>query len=127
MPLWNTTVEIYENGQIAPQYQGQSNDVRFAARASDLIKSHAKTYGNTQPFFLYLALNSPHSPIEAEQRFLNLYKDPAITSYPLYHTYLAMISSVDESVKKVVNALKYHNLWDNTLFVFSTDNGTLKV
>jgi hypothetical protein len=44
-------------------------------------------------------------------------------SYPLQKTLYGMISQVDESVGKVVQALKAQGLWDNTLLIWTTDNG----
>lgn len=108
---------------MAPWLQGQSCDRRYANRTVSIIHEHASQYGNSAPLFIYLALNSPHSPIEAEQEYLDLYKNPNITGYPLYHTFLAMMSSLDDVVGDVVTALKTTGLWQNTILIFVGDNG----
>jgi len=73
-----------------------------------------------QPFFIYLAYNAPHVPLEAKeedkQKF-NFIKDKD------RRTYAAMVYAVDRGIGKVVEALKETNQLENTLIVFLSDNG----
>ena len=72
------------------------------------------------PFFLYFALHNTHGPIEAPRRFIDMYN----FSLPLRNTFDAMVSVVDESVANVTRALRETGMWNNTLFVWATDNGS---
>lgn len=118
----NTIYDIW-NGNPAAHLLGVPNDKRFTQEAVDVINNHASTYGTAGgvPLFIYLAYNSPHSPIEAEQEYLDRYPD---ISYTLQKTFYAMISSLDDGVNNVTTALKSSGLWDNTILVWQTDNGS---
>jgi len=74
-----------------------------------------------KPFFLYFASLAPHAPYQAqkadEDRYASTIKDPT------RRTYAAMITSVDDQVGRIVAALDKRGLRDNTLIIFSSDNG----
>jgi len=69
---------------------------------------------------MFLAFTVTHSPIEAPQRFLDLYPKSWVDGR---RTYAAMASALDEAVGNVTTALKSTGMWDNTLLLFSSDNG----
>lgn len=73
-----------------------------------------------EPFFLYLAYNAPHSPIQAPER----YKD----SFPHIkdkkrQVYAGMVKAVDDGVGRVLDTLDQLELSDNTIVFFLSDNG----
>ncbi len=73
-----------------------------------------------QPFFLYLAYNAPHAPLQASQKYLDRFtqiKDPR------RKTYAAMVSAVDDGVGAVLDKLQQLNLTENTIVIFLSDNG----
>jgi arylsulfatase A-like enzyme len=73
-----------------------------------------------RPFFLYLAYNAPHTPLQA------LKSDYDALSKIENHTlrvYGAMTRSLDRGVGRVLEALEAHGLEDNTLVIFTSDNG----
>ena len=71
------------------------------------------------PFFLYFALNIPHYPEQALEKFGERYKD-----LPMPHrSYAAMISTTDHYIGKVLAKLTEHGLRDNTIVIFMSDNG----
>ncbi|MDB4474058.1 sulfatase-like hydrolase/transferase [Opitutaceae bacterium] len=73
-----------------------------------------------RPFFLYLAYNAPHSPLEAREEDLALYSDIKDEKRRIY---AAMVHAVDRGVGRVVDALKRNDVYENTLIVFLSDNG----
>lgn len=73
-----------------------------------------------QPFFLFLAYNAPHSPLQAKAADLKLY---AHIKDEKRRTYAAMVHAVDRGVGRIVDALKKSEAFDNTLIVFLSDNG----
>ena len=87
----------------------------FTAEAVDFIKGHAE-----EPFFLYLSHTTPHTPLQATARYLEDYRH---ISDQRTRVYAAMVASLDESVRRVVEALQAIDQYDNTLLVFSSDNG----
>jgi arylsulfatase I/J len=72
------------------------------------------------PFFMYLAFTAPHTPYQAPQRYLDMYKN--ITD-PQRQAYAAQITAMDDQVGAVVAALNKKGIRDNTLIIFSSDNG----
>jgi len=101
----------------APEVVGQYTGTRFADAAVDYINAHPAA----TPLFMYVALHNTHAPIEAEPADLALYAN--ITWKPK-QTYYAMMSAVDRTVARVVAALRARGMWDNTLLVWTADNGT---
>lgn len=87
-------------------------------RAVDFIERH-----DDQPFFLYLPHFGVHSPYQAKEELITQFKDkPGVDGHD-DPTYAAMIKSVDESVGRLVTTLEKLGLADNTLVIFSSDNG----
>ena len=78
----------------------------------------------TRPFALWLAHHAPHGPLQAPEALVQKYerrlgKD---TSKAVAVTY-AMIEAMDTGLARVFQALKDEGLWENTLIVFTSDNG----
>jgi arylsulfatase A-like enzyme len=118
----NQIHDLFRDGNPAVLEYSIPADVLYSTEAVSIINKHVLAYGTTStPLFLYIAPNTPHNPTEAEQRFLDLY--PNITD-PLQQKFYAMLSAHDEGVKNVVEALQTTGLWENTLFVWASDNGS---
>jgi arylsulfatase A-like enzyme len=87
-------------------------------RAVDFIKR--KKDG---PFFLYLPHFAVHAPHNAKPELIAKFKDKAPAGGHYDPTYAAMIYSVDESVGRILALLDELKIADNTLVIFSSDNG----
>ena len=85
--------------------------------AVNIIKNH----NTSKPLFLYVASLAPHAPYQAPKQDIDAYKDAAGDAHR--HTYAAMITELDTQVGRIVAALKQKNMLDNTLIIFSSDNG----
>lgn len=72
------------------------------------------------PFFIYLAYNAPHGPLQATEKYLQRF--PNIPNKKR-KTYAAMVSAVDDGVGLVLDQLKKMGVEDNTIVVFLSDNG----
>lgn len=72
------------------------------------------------PFFLYLAYFAPHVPLEATEKYLGRFngKMPERRRYAL-----AMISAIDDGVGRILDKLQEHEIDENTLIFFISDNG----
>lgn len=81
----------------------------YTQEATRFIEQHKK-----EPFFLYLAHNMPHVPIYASPQFEGKSKRGL---------YGDVIEEIDWSVGEVVKSLKQNGLEDNTLVIFTSDNG----
>lgn len=94
---------------------------RLTDSAIDFIRDN-----RAKPFMLYLAHYSVHIPLEAKQEMIERYskriKPGAGQSNA---TYAAMVASVDESVRRIIETLDELNLADHTAIIFMSDNGGL--
>jgi arylsulfatase A-like enzyme len=86
--------------------------------AVDFIERH-----RDQPFFLYLPHFAVHAPHQAKQELIEHFKDKPPVGGHKSPAYAAMIKSIDESVGRVVATLDKLGLTENTLVIFSSDNG----
>jgi len=111
-------------------YKGKDYALDFLAKeARNFIKKN-----KTNPFFLYLPFTVPHVALQVPDDSLNEYKD-AFPEKPykgergyLPHptpraAYAAMITRMDREIGRIMNLLKKLGLEENTLVMFSSDNG----
>lgn len=87
----------------------------FTDRAVDFIKRQ-----KSQPFFLYLAFNAVHLPLEATDKYLARFTNIADKQR---RTYAAMLSAMDDGIGKTLAALRAEGLEESTLIIFFNDNG----
>ncbi len=113
--------DIWVNGAVDPRLEGEYNAYRFTDAAVAAIESHDPSSPSSPPLFLYVALQNTHAPLEAVPAFEALY--PNVT-YGLQRVFDAMVSTVDSAVANITAALKARGMWDNTLLVWASDNGT---
>ena len=88
-----------------------------------------------RPFFLYWATPIPHVPLQAPERWINYYRkkfgdeEPytgKMSYFPQRYpraAYAAMVSYLDENVGRLVKQLKELGVYNNTLIIFTSDNG----
>ena len=99
--------------------EGHATDL-FTQWSIDYINDRAKS---DRPFFLYLAYNAPHTPIQPPADWLDRIKkrEPGIDEKRA--KLVALIEHLDDSIGKVVKVLKDAGVSDNTLVIFTSDNG----
>lgn len=73
-----------------------------------------------KPFFLYLAFNAPHSPMQAPENYLARF---AQMENPKRKVYAAMVAALDDTIGRVLASLCQQGIEENTLVVFLSDNG----
>lgn len=73
-----------------------------------------------KPFFMYIAYNAPHSPLQAREEDMEPYLH---VNNKQRRTYCGMVHALDRGVGKITEALKESKLDDNTFIVFLSDNG----
>lgn len=73
----------------------------------------------SKPLFLYVPFSAVHAPLQVPERYLELY--PNLRGKR--KTYAAMISAMDDAAGVILKALEDENLLDDTLVIFSSDNG----
>jgi len=104
---------MWREGAIAPGFVHKECLPLFTTKANDYLKSRS---GNTNPFFLYLAFAGPHAPWLPSREFRG---KSAVGDYGDF------VVMVDYCIGKVLQTLEKQGLAENTLVIFSSDNGPL--
>jgi len=105
------------NGKPA-EPKGHATDV-FTEWAIDYIDKQEAD----KPFLLYLAYNAPHIPIQPPEEFLERVKKREPQLNEKRAKLIAMIEHLDSGVGKVLDALEKKRAVDNTIVIFTSDNG----
>jgi arylsulfatase A-like enzyme len=87
----------------------------YAKRAVDWIEHH-----QDGPWFLYLATNAQHVPMDAPQKYLDRFPDIADENRRIF---AAMMSALDDAVGRVLEKIRALGQEENTLIFFLSDNG----
>lgn len=87
-------------------------------RAVDFLERH-----RDQPFFLYLPHFGVHAPHQAKDELIDKFSKKTPVGGHRNPTYAAMISSVDDSVGRIMAALEQLQLAEKTILIFTSDNG----
>jgi len=74
----------------------------------------------SRPLFLYAPFNAVHSPFQAPQSYIDMYRHIQAKNK---RTYAAMVTCMDDAVGRIVSAIEKHGMKNNTLIIFCSDNG----
>ena len=111
------TDDTYLHNGKFQKYEGFSTNVFFDL-AMDFMRG---AQANHQPFFCYLATTAAHVPYWSLQKDSAPYEGvPGLASSGFY----GMIANIDENVGRLRSFLEKNGLSENTIFLFSSDNGT---
>ena len=107
---------VIENDKVIAHEDEINMLPRLTRKAVEYIDGRAAA-DKTTPFFLYVPYGSPHSPVLPTERWqgksgLNKHAD--------------FVMETDDGVGQIMAALDRHGLTENTLIIFSADNGTSK-
>jgi len=109
----------YENPDMEEGPDGEYLTDRLTREALDFIEAQ----NSETPFFLYLSHFAVHTPIEAPEATIAKYEDRKGDDYHNDPVYGAMVDHVDQGVGRIMKLLKDKGFDDNTLIVFTSDNG----
>ena len=101
------------------EVKGHATDL-FTDWSIEYIKSKKNS---NKPFFLYLAYNAPHFPVQPPKNYLEkvMKREKDIDS--VRANLVAFIEHMDYGIGRVINSLKETNQFENTLIIFTSDNG----
>ncbi|MBN3301079.1 ARSB Arylsulfatase, partial [Amia calva] len=109
-------LDLRDGEEVATGFLGQYSTHMFVNRATDIIVKH----NPQKPLFLYLALQAVHAPVQVPEHYIEPYHFIQDRNRRIY---AGMVSALDEAVGNITVALRASGLWQNTVLVFSTDNG----
>ncbi|MHB0956400.1 MAG: sulfatase [Pirellulaceae bacterium] len=98
--------------------QGQYLADFLTEKAVDFIRRH-----KDEPFFLYVPHFGVHSPLDAKSELISRFQSKSPVGGHRHPVYAAMVASVDESVGRILAVLEELDLSQNTVVIFSSDNG----
>jgi arylsulfatase A len=104
---------FWREGGIAPGLKLKNVLPRFTDEACDVIRGHAKS-DSDKPLFLYLAYPAPHTPWLPDKQYIGK------SGAGMYGDFMVM---VDDMIGRVLKTLKQSGMADDTLVIFSSDNG----
>ena len=87
-------------------------------KAIEFIAKH-----KADPFLLYLPYFTVHIPLQAKPELVKKYQKKKATKTHNNPVYAAMIESLDQNIGRLLDALESNEITDNTLVVFTSDNG----
>ncbi|MEQ8556523.1 MAG: arylsulfatase [Cyclobacteriaceae bacterium] len=106
----------WHNGKTE-QYEGYCTDV-FFSEAIDFIEEN-----KDKPFFCYISTNAPHGPLNVPEKYFNMYKGNKDIE-ERFQRFYGMITNIDDNFKRLKEKLDELDIADNTVLIFTTDNGT---
>tara|TARA_A100001015_G_scaffold137599_1_gene152595 strand:- start:1441 stop:2823 length:1383 start_codon:yes stop_codon:yes gene_type:complete len=128
----------YKNPRLSDGPEDEYLTDRLTEESISFIKERDKN----KPFAVFLSFYNVHTPIQPNLKHIDYYKDKLKTySDTTTQTdiegdaisvlnqrnpdYASMVHSTDENIGKLISFLKQRNLYDNTLIIFTSDNGGL--
>lgn len=108
--------DVYERNGKLERFEGYCTDIWFREGMRFMEENKDK------PFFLYLPLNAPHTPIIVGEEWSKPYED--LVDEPIRADYFGMIANIDYNFGLLREKLKELDLEENTILIFMTDNGT---
>ncbi|XP_041474939.1 arylsulfatase B-like [Lytechinus variegatus] len=102
--------------QVAQDYQGVYSTHLFTQKSQNIIRRHNKS----KPLFLYHSFQAVHYPLEVPSWYTEDFNYIADEKRRIY---AGMVKCMDEAVGNITRTLKKTGLWNNTIIIFSSDNG----
>jgi len=105
---------LMHNGK-PERFEGYCADI-FTDHAIDFIRRHAH-----EPFFAYVATNTPHSPFEVDGRWTEGVRGDELPEK--FRLIYGMIANIDWNVGRILDALHESGVEENTIVIFTSDHG----
>lgn len=120
------TPDYWDNAYFDGSYWHNGKPTPVKGFCTDVFFDYATTFikdckSKDKPFLAYIATNAPHGPMHAPEEDAAQYE--SVKNTGLQHFY-GMISNIDDNVGAMRQFLKEEGLADNTIFIFTTDNGS---
>jgi len=119
------TPDFWDNAYFDGSYYHNGKPEAVKGFCTDVFFDYAKTFIRAQkkagkPFLAYIATNAPHGPMHSPEESSKPYMDQSTNLANFY----GMIANIDDNVGAMRSFLKEEGLYENTIFIFTTDNGS---
>ncbi|MEM7457543.1 MAG: arylsulfatase [Planctomycetota bacterium] len=119
------TPDYWDNAYFDDTYWHNKVPVKCEGYCTDVFFDYAKRFISTQkesgkPFLAYISTNAPHGPMLCPEQW----SAPYMEQGNHVGNFLGMIANIDDNVGRLREYLEAEGLAENTIFIFTTDNGT---
>ncbi len=120
------TPDYWDNAYFDGMYWHNGTPEAVKGFCTDVFFDYAKRFISAQkksgkPFLSYIATNAPHGPMHAPKEYSQPYASAGDTHLANFY---GMIANIDSNVGALRRFLENEGLAENTIFIFTTDNGT---
>ena len=117
--------DFWDNAYFGGSYWHNGTPEEVDGYCTDEFFNYAKKFvanckAEQKPFLAYISTNAPHGPFHSPESYSEPYQDQNLS----LANFFGMIANIDENVGKFRSFLAAEGLADNTIFIFTTDNGT---
>lgn len=121
------TPDLWDNAYFDDIYRHNGEPKKFAGYCTDVYFQEARRFmaeeqAAGRPFFAMISTNAPHSPFHVVERYSQPYLDAGLSEREAI--FFGMIANIDENLGSLRDWLASEGLAENTIFIFTTDNGT---
>lgn len=119
------TPDFWDNAYFDGSYWHNSQPIPVNGFCTDVFFDYAKRFIKDQkktgkPFLVHISPNAPHGPMHSPEKWSKPYQD----LNPKVANFYGMIANIDHNVGKLREFLRKEDLEQNTIFIFTTDNGS---
>jgi len=120
------TPDYWGNDYFDDTYIRNGKPVKFKGYCTDIWFDAAMKFAETcvkdgKPFFTYLSTNAPHGPFYVAQKYKDMYEGKGGVPNAAFY---GMITNIDDNMGRLAKKLDDLGVADNTILIFTTDNGT---
>ena len=112
-------INYMRHGSDTIDPSGHATDL-FTEWSMDFIRAQAQSF---EPFFLYLAYNAPHTPIQPPDEWIARVQEREPDISPQRAKYIALVEHMDAGIGRVLDTLAETDQLSNTLVIYTSDNG----
>ena len=112
-------LDLRSNKEAVTTENGTYSTNLYTKVIQDVITSHAAAT-DKKPFFIYGAFQAPHDPLQVPDKYL---ENCSEIQYHKRRMFCGMMQALDEGISNVIKTLEEKGVLDNTVILFSTDNG----
>ena len=122
----------YRHGPYEDTWHRDGDRIDEKGNATELVAAEAlrRIREKRSPWLIYVPFHAVHTPVDAPQEFLRLYDGVSFDANPARHNsrlrMAAMVSQLDAKVGQFVEAIEATGQRDNTLIIFTSDNGGIE-
>ncbi|XP_076040498.1 arylsulfatase B-like [Oratosquilla oratoria] len=113
--------DFWDQEEVDHSAKGTYSSKLYSKRSLEIIRNASST--PDKPFFLMMSFQNVHGPHQVPKEYSNMYPDTMTQTKKVLY---GMVTAMDDVVGQIVAALKEEGLYDNTIIVFTSDNGAPK-